>query len=104
LANSVALGRPRRVVIFAITVNFPLAGSYRRVRRAVANPSSGDQNFARTQQHRNLSDAADAHLSCALKLARRRIIKLRRLIEILVAPHAAGDENPAVGKKRSRVA
>jgi hypothetical protein len=59
----------------------------------VADPSTGDEHLARPQQSRNVSYARDAHLPCALEFSRSWIVEIRGLIEILIAPHAAGDEH-----------
>jgi len=43
--------------------------------------------------------ARAAHLSRRLKLAGRRIVEFRGLVEVLIPSHASGNKNLAVGQK-----
>src|ERR1700686_5541832 len=71
---------------------------------AVANPAANDEDFARRQQNGSVTDARDGHVPSGPKFSGDQIVEFGGAIKILIAPHAANDENFAVGQQRSCVA
>src|SRR5208282_220539 len=62
----------------------------------MAHPSARNQYFPRLQQFSDMPDTRCGHITGCLKLAASGIVQLGRAVEILVAAHAAGDENLAI--------
>jgi len=62
----------------------------------VAHPSAGNQNFPRRKQTGCQPYTRHGHLTGGFEFARGRIEQLGGAVEILVASHAARDEDLAV--------
>src|ERR1700722_19449632 len=63
---------------------------------AVTNPAAHNENFAGVQQDGGVTDAWDGHVASGPKFSGDGIIEFSGAIKILIASHAADDDNLAV--------
>jgi len=105
LVRSLALGLPRGMVIFAIGVNLPVAGSYSSAESVPPWPTQppATKTFSRRQQHRDVSYALLLHFPGRLKFAGRWVEEFGRFVKVLITPHAAGHKNLAIREESRAV-
>src|ERR1700688_2680429 len=64
---------------------------------AVTDPAAHNEDSARVEQDGGVTDAWDGHVAGGLKFSAGGIVEFGGAIKILIAAHAANDENFAVG-------
>ena len=65
----------------------------------VADPASRDQNLAGAKQNGDVAHAGDGHRTGRLKVSGGRVVQLSGSIKILIAAHAASNENFSAWQK-----